>query len=259
MKKKTALPLLGFLVALALHVGLWAHNRTTKPDFIVVPEPPSVQSAKAYGLGDDQLYFRRLAFTLQNAGDTFGRFTALKDYDYAKLEQWFHLMDALDKRSDMVPTMAGYYYSQSQNVSDVQYIINYLVAHVERNLDIPEKQWWWLVQAVYLANHRLKDRQQALDISYKILDFPADAVPIWAKQMPAFLHEDMGESEAAFRIMQSAYQEYSEKDNISAGELNFIQHFLRNRIAPVSETPDLERDIERYREKRGLGVYPEMP
>jgi len=256
---KNILPLAGFFVALAAQIALWSHYKAVKPDFIVVPEPPSLRSAEAYSLGDKQFYFRRLAFTLQNAGDTFGRFTALKDYNYAKLAEWFALMDALDRRSEAVPTMAGYYYSQSQNAADAQYIVDYLVAHVKRNADIPEKKWWWLIQAIYLANHRLNDTQQALKIAYMLQDFPAGSVPIWAKQMPAFIHEQLGENEAALRIMEMAFKEYSEKDNISPGEVNFIQHFIRNRIAALPETGKFDKNIDDYRAKRKLAPYPETP
>ncbi|MET0155377.1 MAG: hypothetical protein ABW189_04650 [Rickettsiales bacterium] len=257
MKGAHLASLMGFFAALAAQVALWNRYKAEKPDFIVVPEPPSLRSVEAYSLGDKELYFRKLVFTLQNAGDTFGRFTALREYDYAKLSEWFTLADALDKRSEATPTMAGYYYSQTQNVPDTQYVVDYLVAHVKRNADAPEKKWWWLVQAIYLAEHRLNDTKQALNIAYMLEDFPASAVPIWAKQMPAFLHEKRGENEAALRIMDMAFKQYSENDHISEGELNFIQNFIRNRIEALPDSGTLDKNVDAYRAKRGLGAYPE--
>jgi hypothetical protein len=93
---------------LALQIALWTQTKQYKPDLAIVPDVPSPLSIKAISLGDEQFYFRHLAFTLQNAGDTFGRFTALREYNYNKLYHWFSLLDSLDSRSHFVPSLAGY-------------------------------------------------------------------------------------------------------------------------------------------------------
>jgi hypothetical protein len=244
--------LIGFLIALCLQAALWTRFKTERPDFVIVPEPPSLRSVEAYSLGDAEFYFRVASFNLQNAGDTFGRFTALKEYSYAKLYDWFMLMDALDRRSDAVPTMAGYYYSQTQNVPDVQYVVDYLVGHVDRNPDLISRKWIWLTQAVYLANHRLNDTAQALKIAYKLRDLPTTDIPMWAKQMPAFIEERLGDYEEAYRIMDAVFEEYKGKKDISEGELNFLRHFLDERIKRPQEKGGLSEKIEEYREKRAF-------
>lgn len=223
--------LLVFFIFLVAQIVCWNTFKHVRPDFIIVPEPPSKRSTMAFSLGDDQFYFRKLAFTLQNAGDTFGRFTALKDYDYSKLQQWFFLADMLDPVSSTVPVMAGYYYSQTQFAPDTRYVVDYLVLHAERD---PAHKWWWLAQASHLANYRLDDKPLAADIAEKITAIPyADNpdIPLWARQLPAFIYEKTGEFEESLRIIDMVNQDLeSSGRQLSDGELNFLRHFVINRI-----------------------------
>ena len=195
----------------------------------VVPTLPTAHMIAAFSFGDSQLLFRAFAFRLQNAGDTFGRNTPLRDYNYAMLEQWFLLLDRLDARSSFAPSIAAYYFSQSQEPKrDLPYIIRYLDAAYDRD---PAKRWWWLSQAVYLANHRLGDKQLALRLAYKLGTTPAD-VPLWARQMPAFIHEQMGEKEQALVIIQNILKD---QKNIPDGELRFMEYFIRDRLKAANE------------------------
>ena len=109
-----------FLLFLALQFAFWSQARHVKPDLSLVPDVPGKQAVKALSFGDEGFYFRVLALDIQNAGDTYGRFTALRFYDFNKLYQWFNLLDTLDNRSNMMPAMASYYFSQTQNTADVR-------------------------------------------------------------------------------------------------------------------------------------------
>jgi hypothetical protein len=216
------LPVL-FLAALVIQVSFWTYSRTIKPDLGIVPDVPGRSSVKALSFGDEQFFFRLLALQIQISGDTFGRSTALYKYDYKKLNQWFILLDSLDDESDFVPTMASFYFSQTQNRPDVRYVVDYLYTHAAHR---PQKKWWWLVQAVYLANHVLKDKDLALQMA-KPLENAGDDVPIFARQMPAFIHEQRGEFDDALRIMQDIQKNHK---NLSAGELNFMKYFVEERL-----------------------------
>ena len=209
---------------LVVQVALWTQTKNYKPDLAIVPDVPSLESVKAISLGDEQFYFRALAFQLQNAGDTFGRFTALKNYDYNKLYHWFSLLDTLDNKSNFVPSLAGYYFSQTQNTPDVRYVIKYLEETSENDL---YHKWWWMGQAVYLANHKLKDKEWALELAYKLASTPRDDVPMWVKQMPAFIHEQLGEEAEAMKIVCNIIKN---ADNIEQGELNFMTYFVLDRL-----------------------------
>lgn len=227
-------------VFLVLQITLWTQTKSYKPNLAIVPDVPSRESIKAISLGDEQFYFRTLAFKLQNAGDTFGRFTALKDYNYNKLYHWFTLLDTLDDKSHFVPSLAGYYYSQTQNIPDVKYVAKYLEETAEKDL---YNKWWWMGQAVYLANHKLKDKEWALKLAYKLASTPRDDIPLWAKQMPAFIHEQRGEEEQAVRIISEILNNV---DNIDEGELNFMSYFVKDRLKQlIEDNPELKRLQER--------------
>ena len=93
-------------------------NESVLPRLEIVPDVPSINTIRIMSLGDEQFYFRILALQLQNSGDSFGRFTALKEYDYAALSKWFYLLDELDYKSNYIPSLAAYYYSNTQKVED---------------------------------------------------------------------------------------------------------------------------------------------
>ena len=221
--------LAGFLVFLALNVALWFDLRPIRPNLAIVPNLPSPNTVKLLSFGDTELYFRVASFRLQNAGDTFGRYTPYRDYNYAMLEKWFLLLDDLDAVSDITPSMAGYLFSQSQEPKrDVPYIVRYLEQHYDRN---PEKKWWWLSHAIYLSKQKLHDKQLALRLAYKLGTTPAE-VPLWARQMPAFIYEELGEKQHALAIIQNILK--TEK-NIPDSELRFMNIFIKDRLSKLKD------------------------
>lgn len=210
---------------------IWEGTRAHKPDLAVVPELPTDHAVRTFSMGDSQFYFRLKAFDIQNAGDTFGRTTALKDYDYEKLYNWWKILDGLDSRSNFVPPLVSYYYGSSQKPErDLPYVVKYLEEHAD--LD-PGKKWWWYSQAIYHAKHKLKDLDSALRIASKLANIPEDAgAPLWARQMPAFILEAKGDYNAACDIIINIVDNYKD---VKEGELNFMMYFIRDRISAMIE------------------------
>lgn len=232
------------IATLCMQIMLWTQTKHHMPEMGILPQVPNPIAIEALSLGDEQFYFRALAFQLQNAGDTFGRFTALKKYDYDKLYRWFKILDGLDSKSHLIPSLAGYYFSQTQNTADVRYIIDYLDQHV--NLDDYNKhhKWWWLSQSVYLANHKLEDKELALKLAYKLAATEREDIPFWAKQMPAFIHEQMGEDQQALMVIKHIMENI---ETIPPGELNFMRHFVKDRLDMlIAKHPELERLMQQY-------------
>lgn len=224
LRAATSKFLAGFLLFLVLNMALWFYLKPIRPNMGIVPKLPSENMVQLLSFGDKELYFRLASFRLQNAGDTFGRATPYKDYDYALLEKWFLLLDNLDAASNITPSMAGYLFSQSQEpLRGVPYIVRYLEAHYDRN---PQTKWWWLSHAIYLANHKLKDKDLALRLAYKLGTTEAD-VPLWARQMPAFILEQKGEREQALQIIENILR--TAKD-IPESELRFMHIFIKDRL-----------------------------
>jgi hypothetical protein len=211
-----------------LQLFFWYNTKKIKPELGIVPEVPGEMAVKANSLGDEELYFRMLALEIQNAGDSFGRFTALKQYNYQKLSDWFFLLDKLDNKSNFVPAIASYYYSQTQHTPDVRYIVNYLDKHYDHD---PAEKWWWLSQAVYLANNKLHDKRLALKLAYKLAATPGKA-PIWAREMPAFIHEQLGEKEQAYIIVKNLLDNM---DDLKPEEIRFMHYFIKERVEKMIE------------------------
>lgn len=229
---------------LILQVALWTQTKQYKPNLAIVPDVPSKLSVKAFSLGDEQFYFRTLAYELQNAGDTFGRFTALKNYNYEKLYNWFTLLDTLDSKSHFIPSLAAYYYSQSQHTPDLKYVVKYLEESSERDL---YHKWWWMSQAVYLANSKLQDKDWALRLANKLASTPRNDIPLWVKQMPAFIHEQRGEEEQALQIIESIVNNV---DKIDQGEMNFMAYFVTERLKKLMDDhPELKKLEDNQKER----------
>lgn len=251
--KRAVLPLF-FLAALGVQGAFWQHTHGIKPELGIVPDVPGVATAKALAFGDEEALFRLFGLQLQVAGDTFGRFTALYKYDYKKLGMWFALLDALNNTSDYIPVMASYYYSQTQHAQDVRYVVDYLYRHSAHRV---QKKWWWLTQAVYLASYKLRDKDLALAMA-KPLEESKD-IPLWAQQLPAFVHEQRGEMAAAKDIIDKIMQR---AEHIPPGELNFMRYFVEERLKhldtlkhnPFKPEPDTDAPV--MPDDRPRATYP---
>ncbi len=207
--------------------AFWWKLHDERPPMEIIEAPPGRAAVSALSLGDEEVFFRLLGEEVQTAGDLFGRFTALFKYDYVRLVEWFDLLDSLNSRSDLIPTLASYYYSQTQYVPDARGVVMYLARHAERDL---AHKWWWQVQAIYLANHKLHDRDLALQFAKK-LEGRRD-LPVWVQQMPAFIYEQRGEMDSAMHIMEDIK---NNAQDIPQSELNFMQYFVKERLGALEK------------------------
>ncbi|MFC1659630.1 hypothetical protein ACFL0U_03630 [Pseudomonadota bacterium] len=251
------------LLFFLLQILFWYKIESIKPNLGIVPDLPSKHAARALSLGEEEFYFRVKGLRLQNAGDTFGRVTPLKNYDYKKLYQWFSFLDTINPRSHYIPALAGNYYSNSQNPEDSRYIVKYLEEHYDFN---PEGNWWWLYQAIYLATYKLKDQDLTMRLAYKLAETSGENAPTWTKQMAAIMHSKFGQHCESLRVINNILNEYeSGKSNISDEDINFMLYFINNRLKAMKEegfdpkscdyTMDAEknlklRDEKKYRDPR---------
>lgn len=214
------------LVAVSMQVGYWYETRDIQPDFTIVPDVPGKSALHALTFGDDEFFFRVFALSLQNSGDTFGRFTALRYYDFNKLYLWFTLLDELDAKSNMMPSMASYYFAQTQNTADVRYIVDYLYSHSVRDV---EHKWWWLLQSIYLSMHKLNDLDLAIKVAKPLQD---DKVPVWARQMTAVVYEKRGEMDDAIKIMETIKENVKD---IPDADLKYMTYFVKERAKQMEK------------------------
>ncbi len=219
---------------LGLNAAFWLGGRDIYAKWSGVPPVPGKSGAVMMTLGDPQFSFRFLALTLQNLGDTGGQTAAVKDYDFQKLGKWFWLLHDLDPASNHVPMLAAYYFSVTTDPANVAVLVDYLGTAGQSPVG---EKWRWLAQAVFLARYRMKDLDRALELAYKLAQLePVDgAMPIWARQMPAFILTAKGEKEGAEHIVLSLL---ANSRDLDPKEINFMKSFLVERLGLS------EKDVE---------------
>lgn len=224
----------------SLQVAFNYATREHFPKLEVVPVPPGEKTLAILSFGDKEFLFRIMAFILGNLGDTFGRSTPLYQYDLSRVYLWNTNLDTLDKKSNVLPNLAAYYFSRTQHKKDSRYMVNYLYEHSAPQV---ETKWWWLVQATYIAEHTLKDKDLAIKVALPLAD--AKTIPVWARQMPAFIYESRGEFDDALHIMETVMHHENE---IPASELTFMRYFIDERLHKLDE---LDKESKKTLERQG--------
>lgn len=197
MKKRTALErfdIVWVLAAALLSAALGYHTYKMKEIWPGVPPTPSESAALFYGYGDRELTYRNIAMMLQNAGDTGGRTTNLKDYDYQTIEDWLWLSNKFNNKAGHIPTLAAYYFGAAKENDQLKHLVDYL-AHV--GLDNQNERWRWLAHAVFLARFKLEDQPRALELAQKLASISDEHMPGWTKVMPAYVMNTMGNKKEA--------------------------------------------------------------
>lgn len=241
-----------FAVCFMAQAAFWQHTRAIMPEMTIVPDVLGERALRALSFGDEEAFFRLLALNIQNSGDTFGRFTALYKYDFNKLSHWFALLGRFNNQSNYMPALASYYFSQTQNPSDVRYLVDYLDAYASGR---EKEKWWWLTQAAYLAEHKLKDTDRALEVAEKLRGLRG--IPIWAQQLPAFIHEKRGEFGEALAIMEEVMKH---PEDYNQGELNFMKQFIDERLHRLNEVEEELKEIQRQKdEMKAKGIAEPQP
>lgn len=219
-----------FTGILLLNIGFWLKARTVIPKWDNVPPVPKEGTLAISGLGDSQVAYRMTGYFLQNLGNTGGYFEPLESYDYSAIEQWLLAARSLDARSNYVPFLAAYYFGAVDSHPDkISHIVNYLV---EAGQDPYPQKWRWLAQAVYLARYQEKNLDKALRLANLLASLKTDTAP-WARQMPAFVHLQMGNKKAAYELMMRML--VSEADKMDPAEVNYMKDFICTRALEKEE------------------------
>ena len=217
-----------FILTVILQGFFWYKTENIKPQYDIVPAVPSPYFIRAASLGDNQFLFRILSFRIQNAGDIFAGFVALKKYDYSRLYNWWSLLDELDFKSNLLPALVSYYFSQTQNKEDVTYAIKYIQNRANKDLNA---KWWWLFQGSYLASNVMKNNALALEMAKQLSINTDPNAPLWTKQMYAFMNARYGNDCVAFKVISDMIEE--DKNGVrkfSASDMNFMRHFVNERL-----------------------------
>ncbi len=210
---------------LCVNFLFWCASQNVYERWSGVPPVPDRTGAVMMTLGDPEFSYRILALSLQNLGNLGVNMAPLKDYNYHELGEWFLLLNSLDPVSDHVPTLAAYYFGATRIPADVAVVVRYLAAVGQEPFGT---KWRWLVQAVYLAQHRLYNENLALHLAKTLAHMPQSvAMPAWARQMPAFVLEKKGDKEAARTLMIDMLRT---QKNLSPQDLSNMEFFLIHQV-----------------------------
>lgn len=219
-----------FSFALILNVATWLYAKNTQAKWVNVPPPPSYFSASFMTLGDSEFSYRIIGTMIQNFGSIGGRITPIKDYDFENLAAWFFLEQRLSPKANFAPMMAAFYYGASQDPTKIRPIIEYL--RVAGNSPEGEK-WRWLAHAVHLSRFKLKDYNLAYELAELLAKIPNPDMPVWTRQMTVNVKNDMGEKEAAMKMMLEILK--SGQDTLHPAEINSSYFYICNQILDAEE------------------------
>lgn len=181
------------IAACAHGVFAWHFSRV-RPELMIMAPPPNPLAREAVAFGDHQFLYRIWAIDLQNAGDTGGRATALKDYNYEHVVGWLETLRALDPRSQFHTYLAAHYFGLSPKSGDIRAIVDFIVRDADAQSSF---KWPWLMQATVMAENRLKDLPLAVSIAQKLAALEYAEIPVWVRFFPATLLLKLNRAEDA--------------------------------------------------------------
>jgi len=163
------------------------------------PPAPSAKIAELASFGDPLPMAHLIAFSLQAFENQAGASVRFEDLDYGALTNWLEVALQLDPVGQYPLLLAAHVYAQVPDPGRQRAMLEFVRAGAARDLS---RRWHWLAHASLMARHRLKDPRLALALASELTSAPAAVrMPGWARQMAVFLHEDVGEREAARTLL----------------------------------------------------------
>lgn len=185
------------LLALALATQVWwqAGHQPAPPGARPLPPPPALATLQLASLGERAALSRVLMLYVQGWDDQPGVSLPWRSLDYDRLAQWLGRALDLDPRSQYPLLAASTLYTA---VDDPQRVRRMLEFVYQRFGEDPDRRWPWLAQAAIIARHRLHDLPLARRYAQAIrLRATGPRVPPWARELEAFVLEDMNELASA--------------------------------------------------------------
>jgi hypothetical protein len=194
------LPWAGMLcIILAVAHGIFAwSNRELRPELAVLTPPPGALAREALSFGDGQFFYRTSVLNLQTVGDEGGRVTRLSDYNYDYVLGWLEALAALDPLSHHYIMLAVRYFGFTPDLTSVRRLVDFVVADASAD---PQRKWYWLTQAMVMADHTLADLDYTLQIAEQLAAYDFPGLPSWLLLFPAVVLEKMDRFEEALALL----------------------------------------------------------
>ncbi len=163
-----------------------------------LPPPPGTSSLRLASLGDPIPLAKVLMLYLQAFDYRAGSVTPYRSLDYDVVEHWLSRILSLDPAGQYPLLAASRLYAEVPDEVKVRKMLDFVY---EQFLLDPQRRWPWLAHAAVIAKHHLNDLPLARRYAAAIQQHATGPdVPLWARQMQAFILEDMNELETA-RVM----------------------------------------------------------
>jgi hypothetical protein len=183
--------------------------------------PPAEWTLRLVAFGDPVPVAKMVMLGLQAFDLNAANPISYQSLDYDRLIAWLSLVLRLDPTGQYPLHAASRIYAEIPDEAKQRKMLNFVY---EQFLEDPDKRWPWLAQAASISKHRLKDLRLARKFAAAIQNHAIGKdVPLWARQMEAFILEDMNELEEA-KIMIGGF--IASGLITDPGELRFFQERL---------------------------------
>jgi hypothetical protein len=226
-------------LGLAAQLALKAAAPPPKASAEELPPAPGIGALRLASFGDPVALAKALMLYLQAFDYQSGTRVPYRDLDYDRLEAWLARILELDPQGQYPLLAAARLYAEVPVDSKQRSMLEFIYREFLRD---PNRRWPWLAHATVIAKHRLHDLPLARRYAHAIQQYAvAENVPLWAKQMEAFILEDMNELEAARLVIGGYLQAGNIKD---PAELKFLEEHLKQlELRARSEGPKAQQNV----------------
>jgi hypothetical protein len=213
--------LLSLILAIILQV-VW-HQQQSEPiaGESELHNPPKSEVLFIASTGDATALSKLIMLWLQAFDHQPGLSIPFSKLDYAKVIAWLDEIALLDPGSQYPYLLASRVYAKVLDDKKKRMMLDFVHRGFLKN---PNLQWPAMTHAVFIAKHRLRDLDLALQYARDIrMHVNNPDIVSWVRQMELFVLEDMGEIESA-RILLGAFLE----SGVIKDQREF--KFLQNRL-----------------------------
>lgn len=220
------------LLALLLQIGLRTSEGPPSARASDLEAAPADSVLRLAAFGDPAPLARLMMLYLQSFDLRADNQIRYHEMDYATLTLWLGRILSLDPSGQYPLHAASRIYAEVPDPVRQRAMLEFVY---EQFFADPERRWPWLAHAAYIARHELRDlplaRRYAAAIQQHV---HGPAVPLWARQMEAFILEEMNELEAA-RIMFGGFIASGQVKE--PGEVRLLEEKLKQIEAKLKARP----------------------
>lgn len=187
----------------------------------VLPQPVPAGAIKRIALGEAAIAAKLMGIWLLTYDSQAAEFMPWEALDFDRLIGWLELIQDLDMLADDVCILASSVFIEVQDQRKALRMLD-LVRHQFRKA--PQTNWRWMAQATLLAKYRLQDLPLAREFAHELNELGSSiGIPAWARDMEIVILQDMGEYDAASRMINTMLDQGTITD---AAELAFLRNTL---------------------------------